>query len=103
MFGKFTDFVPPKKEDLVIYELLIRDFAEKANYQTLIDTIGYFKRLGINAIELMPTNEFEGMKVGVITHRFYLRLIRLMEQKISSRSLLMSVIKTGSPYLPILF
>ena len=55
-----TDFTRPKNTDLVIYELLIRDFAEQANYQTLIDTIGYFKRLGINAIELMPTNEFEG-------------------------------------------
>jgi len=55
-----NDFTPPKKTDLVIYELLVRDFATKADYQTLIDTIGYFKRLGINAIELMPTNEFEG-------------------------------------------
>ncbi len=55
-----TNYIPPKNEDLVIYELLVRDFTAKANYQTLIDTIGYFKRLGINAIELMPTNEFEG-------------------------------------------
>lgn len=55
-----TDFSVPKKDDLVVYELLVRDFTEKANYQTLIDTIGYFKKLGINAIELMPTNEFEG-------------------------------------------
>lgn len=55
-----TNYIPPRNEDLVIYELLVRDFASKANYQTLIDTIGYFKKLGINAIELMPTNEFEG-------------------------------------------
>ena len=55
-----TDFVPPASEDLVIYETLIRDFTENANYQTMIDTIGYFKSLGINAIELMPINEFEG-------------------------------------------
>ncbi len=53
-------FVPPKVEDLVIYELLVRDFAAKADYQTLVDTVGYFKRLGINAIELMPINEFDG-------------------------------------------
>jgi len=55
-----TDFTPAKKEDLVIYELLVRDFAADANYQTLIDTVAYFKRLGVNVIELMPTNEFEG-------------------------------------------
>lgn len=27
---------------------------------TLIDTLGYLSRLGVNAIELMPVNEFEG-------------------------------------------
>jgi 1,4-alpha-glucan branching enzyme len=57
-----TNFVKPKKESLVIYELLLRDFFEagKRNYQTLIDTIPYFKKLGINAIELMPIMEFNG-------------------------------------------
>ncbi len=53
-------FDPPAKEDLVVYELLIRDFVEARNYQALIEKIGYFKELGINAIELMPVNEFEG-------------------------------------------
>ncbi len=57
---KNTDFQPSKAEDLVIYELLIRDFTVKHTYRSLIDTIGYLKRLGINAIELMPINEFEG-------------------------------------------
>lgn len=55
-----TSFVKPASNKLVIYELLIRDFVGKHNYQTLIDTIAYLKRLGINAIELMPFNEFEG-------------------------------------------
>lgn len=54
------NFTPPKKEDLVIYELLVRDFIEKHDYNTLIDTLDYLKRLGINAVELMPVNEFEG-------------------------------------------
>ena len=53
-------FVRPAKEKLVIYELLIRDFIAKHDYKTLKDTLGYLKRLGINAIELMPINEFEG-------------------------------------------
>jgi hypothetical protein len=57
---KNKDFIPPANEDLVIYELLIRDFTEQHTYQSLIDTIGYLHRLGINAIELMPINEFEG-------------------------------------------
>lgn len=55
-----TVIVRPPPENLVIYELLIRDFIAAHNYQTLIDTLGYLKRLGINAIELMPVNEFDG-------------------------------------------
>jgi glycosidase len=55
-----SSFNPPAKKDLVIYELLIRDFVAARNYQTLIDTIAYLDRLGINAIELMPNSEFEG-------------------------------------------
>ena len=40
----------------------MRDFfsKEERNYQNLIDTIAYFKRLGVNAIELMPITEFNG-------------------------------------------
>jgi len=66
-----TDFTPPKKEDLVIYELLIRDFLDKHNYQTLIDTLSYLKNLGINAIELMPVNEFEGNSSWGYNPSFY--------------------------------
>ncbi|HAB52286.1 MAG TPA: hypothetical protein DCE80_08975 [Ignavibacteriales bacterium] len=54
------DFQKPAKTDLVIYELLIRDFISSHNYQTLIDTLNYLKNLGVNAIELMPVSEFEG-------------------------------------------
>jgi 1,4-alpha-glucan branching enzyme len=59
---KTTGFQKPAKEKLVIYELLIRDFFENGqrNYQNLIDTLGYLKRLGVNAIELMPIMEFNG-------------------------------------------
>lgn len=55
-----TDFQKPKKEDLIIYEVLVRDFDEDRNYQDLIDKIDYFKDLNINAIHLMPVMEFEG-------------------------------------------
>ena len=55
-----TNFSKPKKEDLVVYEALIRDFDADRNFQDLIDKIDYFKNLNINAIELMPVMEFEG-------------------------------------------
>jgi 1,4-alpha-glucan branching enzyme len=55
-----TNFQKPKKEDLVIYEVLVRDFDSDRSYQDLIDKIDYFKNLKVNAIQLMPVMEFEG-------------------------------------------
>jgi len=55
-----TSYVRPKKTDLVIYELLMRDFIAAHDYQTLLDTLDYIERLGVTAIELMPVNEFDG-------------------------------------------
>lgn len=55
-----TNFVKPKKKDLVIYEVLVRDFDANRTYQDLISKIDYFKNLKINAIQLMPVMEFEG-------------------------------------------
>nr|NQU94413.1 T9SS type A sorting domain-containing protein [Bacteroidota bacterium] len=50
----------PSIDHLVIYELLMRDFVGMHNWATLTDTLDFLKRLGINAIEIMPVNEFEG-------------------------------------------
>lgn len=55
-----TSFNPPAIQDMIIYELLIRDFTAKHSFQSVIDTLGYLKALGINTIELMPVSEFEG-------------------------------------------
>ena len=55
-----ASFQRPAKEELIIYELLVRDFITRHDFQTLIDTLNYFENLGVNAIELMPFNEFEG-------------------------------------------
>ena len=57
---KSFNFIPPKSTDLVIYELLVRDFTKDQTFQSIIDTLGYLHKLGVNAIELMPVNEFEG-------------------------------------------
>lgn len=50
----------PKKENLVIYELHIRDFVESHDFKTITDTLDYLDGLGVNALELMPVMEFEG-------------------------------------------
>jgi len=53
------DYDRPDPEDLLVYELLIRDFVDQHDYKTVMDTLDYLERLGINAIELMPIMEFE--------------------------------------------
>ena len=55
-----TDFQRPARTNMVIYELLVRDFVAAHDYQTLRDTLSYIQRLGVNTIELMPINEFDG-------------------------------------------
>ena len=55
-----TNFQRPARTNLVVYELLVRDFLARHDYQTLRDTLNYLSRLGVNAIELMPINEFDG-------------------------------------------
>lgn len=57
---KNTSFIRPDKNNLVIYELLIRDFTNDHNYASTLAKLDYLSNLGINAIELMPVNEFEG-------------------------------------------
>jgi len=69
-----TDFVAPVNKDLIIYEVLMRDFVAKRNYQTLIDTLDYIQKLGINAIELMPPGEFENNESWGYNPSFHMAL-----------------------------
>ncbi|MDH3710094.1 MAG: alpha-amylase family glycosyl hydrolase, partial [Cyclobacteriaceae bacterium] len=57
-----TNWEKPAKEELLVYELLVRDFLgeNNGNYQTLIDTLSYIKDMGFNCVELMPIMEFNG-------------------------------------------
>jgi glycosidase len=57
---KNAAFTGVNKKNLIIYELLMRDFTDTHRWQTAIDTLSYLQRLGINAIELLPVTEFEG-------------------------------------------
>ena len=66
-----TDYTRPEKTNLIIYEMLIRDFVATHDYKTLIDTLDYLQNLGVNAIELMPINEFEGNSSWGYNPSFY--------------------------------
>jgi hypothetical protein len=54
------DFQRPEQENLVVYELLVRDFTEERTFAAIEDTLDYLQGLNISAIELMPVNEFNG-------------------------------------------
>lgn len=68
---KVDNFSRPAKKDLVIYELHIRDFIAERNYTALKDKLTYLTDLGVNAIELMPVNEFEGNSSWAYNPSFY--------------------------------
>ncbi len=57
---KVSDFKLQEASNMVIYEILIRDFTEKRSVKGVEEKLEYLKNLGVNAIELMPFNEFEG-------------------------------------------
>lgn len=57
---KVTDFETPVTDNLVIYEMLLRDFTTSGDLNGAMQKLDYLKSLGVNAIELMPVQEFDG-------------------------------------------
>ena len=55
-----SNFTKPAQDNLIIYEMHLRDFTESDSYNEAFTKLDYLQKLGINAIELMPINEFEG-------------------------------------------
>lgn len=54
-----NNFQKPSNTDMLVYEMHIRDFIQKHDFKTVIDTLDYIQNLGFNTIELMPIQEFE--------------------------------------------
>lgn len=57
---KTTNFKRPAQDNLVVYELHLRDFDSDGTYKNALNRMPYLKSLGINCIELMPVSEFTG-------------------------------------------
>lgn len=75
---KVTNFQGPAQEDLIIYEMLLRDFSgtEGKAYgdgtlNSALEHLDYLKKLGVNAIELMPIQEFNGNNSWGYNTNFY--------------------------------
>ena len=57
---KHSDFKVEDKNDLVIYEMHFRDFTTSQDIAGAMAQLDYIENLGVNAIELMPIQEFDG-------------------------------------------
>lgn len=57
---KVTDFKIADRNNLIIYELHLRDFTTTGDLKGAMEKLDYLQGLGINAIELMPVQEFDG-------------------------------------------
>ena len=71
---QITNFSKPKKTDLVIYELLIRDFDALHSFDAVKARLDYLQNLGINAIEFMPLMEFDGNESWGYNPSFHMAL-----------------------------
>lgn len=68
---KNNDYTLPEKDKMVIYELLIRDFTTEHSFASTLAKLDYLQSLGINTIELLPINEFEGNSSWGYNPSFY--------------------------------
>jgi 1,4-alpha-glucan branching enzyme len=64
---QYDDIPLPENEELVIYEMHVADFTggdvdpeKRGTYLDAIEKLDYLQELGINAVELMPVNEYPG-------------------------------------------
>ena len=75
---KWSSFDIPDHNNLIIYELLLRDFTGTegqakgdGTVRQAIEKIPYLKALGVNAVELMPIMEFNGNNSWGYNTNFY--------------------------------
>ena len=68
---KNNDYTLPEKDKMVIYELLIRDFTTEHSFVSTLAKLDYLQSLGVNTIELLPINEFEGNSSWGYNPSFY--------------------------------
>jgi pullulanase/glycogen debranching enzyme len=69
-----SNFQVPAKTDLVIYELLIRDFDALHSFNAVKARLDYLEDLGVNAIEFLPVSEFDGNESWGYNPSFHMAL-----------------------------
>ena len=90
-----TDFQKPAKTDLVIYEILVRDFDDLHSYDAVKARLDYLEELGINAIEFMPVMEFDGNESWGYNPSFHMALDKYYGNTTSFKQLIDECHKRG--------
>ncbi|WP_088323400.1 alpha-amylase family glycosyl hydrolase [Polaribacter tangerinus] len=90
-----TNFQKPKKTDLVIYELLIRDFDELHSFDAVKARLDYLENLGVNAIEFLPIMEFDGNESWGYNPSFHMALDKYYGTKKAFKQLVDECHKRG--------
>lgn len=74
----FSDFEIPDHRNLIVYELLLRDFTgtegkadANGTFRKALAKIPYLKSLGVNVVELLPIMEFNGNNSWGYNTNFY--------------------------------
>lgn len=57
---KINDYKVEDIDDLVIYEMHFRDFTQTGDIAGALEKMDYLDALGVNAVEVMPVQEFDG-------------------------------------------
>lgn len=68
---QYTDYKATSPDTMVVYECLVRDFDQLHSFDGVITHLDYLKELGVNVLELMPVNEFEGNSSWGYNPSFY--------------------------------
>lgn len=66
-----TEFKTVERSNLIIYEMLLRDFTESSDINGALGKLDYLKDMGVTAIELMPCQEFSGNDSWGYNPNFY--------------------------------
>jgi 1,4-alpha-glucan branching enzyme len=88
-------YTKPAKEDLVVYELLVRDFSTERSFQEVLDRLPYLDALGVNAIQFMPLAEFEGNDSWGYNPSFFMALDKAYGTKNKLKELIDSCHRRG--------
>ena len=92
---EITNFNRPAKTDLVIYELLIRDFDALHSFDAVKARLDYLQELGVNAIEFMPVSEFDGNESWGYNPSFHMALDKYYGTKTAFKQLIDECHKRG--------